>query len=77
MKTVSARQANHDFSKLIFARGTRGGNPDHEMEQTRGVIVPLSAAAADSGTASRYQSCNRGDGTRATLGRDPGNFYAR
>src|SRR5262249_21712140 len=47
--------------------GTRGGNPDHETEQTRGVIVPLSAAAVDTGTASGHQACNRGDGTRATL----------
>jgi hypothetical protein len=31
MKTVSARQANHDFTE---------GNPDHETEQDRGVIVP-------------------------------------
>jgi prevent-host-death family protein len=75
MKKVSARQANHDFSELL-SRVERG----EEIlitEQTRGVIVPLSASAADTGTASGHQACNRGDGTRATLGRDPGNFHAR
>jgi antitoxin (DNA-binding transcriptional repressor) of toxin-antitoxin stability system len=73
MKTVSARQANHDFSKLL-SRVERG---EKILITKWSKPVPLSAAAADSGTASRHQSCNRGDGTRATLGRDPGNFHAR
>jgi hypothetical protein len=51
MKTVSARQANHDFSELL-SRVERG-------EEARGVIVPLSPAAADTGTASGHRSCNR------------------
>jgi hypothetical protein len=75
MKKVSARQANHDFSELL-SRVARGGNLDPETEQTRGIIVPLSVAAADAGAASGHQSCNRGDGRRATLGRDPANFHA-
>jgi hypothetical protein len=33
--------------RIAFARGARRGNPDHETEQARGVIVPLSPAAAD------------------------------
>jgi hypothetical protein len=67
MKTVSARQANHDFSELL-SRVERG-------EEARGVIVPLSPAAADTGTASSHRSCNRGHGTGPTVGRT--SFHAR
>ena len=76
MKTVSARQANHNFAKLL-SRVERGEEILITMEQTRGVIVPLSACAADTGTAGGHRACNRGNGTRATLGRGPANFHAR
>ena len=72
MTTVSARQANHEFSLSRVERGeeiliTKRSKP----------VVPLSPAAADIGTASSHRSCNPGDGTRPTLGRGRTSFHAR
>jgi prevent-host-death family protein len=77
MRTVSARQANHDFSKLL-SRVERG----EEILITKrskpvALLFPYQPAAADTGTARGHQSCNRGNGTRATMGRGPANFCAR
>src|SRR5712691_3679208 len=62
---------------IAFACGAWRGNPDHETEQTRGAVVPLSPAAADTGTASGHRSCDWSDGTRPALGRRPTSFHAR
>jgi antitoxin (DNA-binding transcriptional repressor) of toxin-antitoxin stability system len=77
MKKVSARQAKREFSELL-SRAERGEEiPDHETEQARGVIVPLSPAAADAGTTGGHRACNQGDGTRLTLGRGRTRLYVR
>ena len=49
-------KSNHDFSELL-SRVERGEEIlITKREQTRGVIVPLSPAAADTGTASSHRS---------------------
>jgi hypothetical protein len=63
-ETVSARQANHNFSQVAFLRGARRGNPD----------LPLSAAAADT---ERQAAIDHTIEVMAQGLRDPGNFHAR
>src|SRR5215831_9057572 len=46
MKKVSASSQSR-LLRIAFACGAGRGNPDHETEQTRGVIVPLIDRARD------------------------------
>jgi hypothetical protein len=62
MKTVSARQANHEFSDLLCARGTRRGNPDHHTEQAGRGPKSLSSAAM---TAERKKAIQHAIGVMA------------
>jgi prevent-host-death family protein len=77
MKTVSARQASDHFSELL-SRVERG----EEILITKrskpvALLSPYRPAAADTATAGGHPSCNRGDGTRLTLGRGRMCFLAR
>jgi antitoxin (DNA-binding transcriptional repressor) of toxin-antitoxin stability system len=68
----SENARSHELEITLLSRVDRG---DELLITKRSkpvaVLIPLSAAAADAGTASGHQSCNRGDGTRATLGARP------
>jgi prevent-host-death family protein len=71
MKTVSARQANTDFAKLL-SRVEREEEILITKRRKPVALLPLSAVAADGG-----KTVSHGNGTRATLGRGPANCHPR
>ena len=77
MKTVSAREANHDFSELLSRVERTEQILITKRSKPVALLSPQSPAAADTGTAGGYRACNQRDGTRLTLGHDPENFHAR